>query len=367
MNFNQKTLSVIALIATITVSSCNHDEQKASAILDNPIEVKLSNAGVKSDNGNIEITGQVEGIQSANISTRVMGTITSMRVKAGDQVKAGQVLFTINAADIKAKTAQTGAMIAQADAAMQSAKKDYERYTALYKQQSATAKELEQITLQYKSAQANLEVMKQMKNEVNANLSYTTVTAPFAGVISQKLAETGSIASPGMPILTLEQTGNLQVSALVPENMISSIAVGNVVDMNINAAEKKLSGKIVQINTSSQFTGGQYVVKISLPSAEMKKLYSGMYVNIAVPIKESKQISLENKSVTVPETSIVYKDQLTGLYTATAENTALLRWVRLGKKQAGQVEVLSGLSAGEQFILSADGKLYNGAPIKLVK
>lgn len=367
MNFNQKTLSVIALIATITVSSCSHDEQKASAILDNPIEVKLSNAGVKSDNGNIEITGQVEGIQSANISTRVMGTITSMRVKAGDQVKAGQVLFTINAADIKAKTAQTGAMIAQADAAMQSAKKDYERYTALYKQQSATAKELEQITLQYKSAQANLEVMKQMKNEVNANLSYTTVTAPFAGVISQKLAETGSIASPGMPILTLEQTGNLQVSALVPENMISSIAVGNVVDMNINAAEKKLSGKIVQINTSSQFTGGQYVVKISLPSAEMKKLYSGMYVNIAVPIKESKQISLENKSVTVPETSIVYKDQLTGLYTATAENTALLRWVRLGKKQAGQVEVLSGLSAGEQFILSADGKLYNGAPIKLVK
>lgn len=367
MNFNQKTLSVIALIATITVSSCSHDEQKASAILDNPIEVKLSNAGVKSDNGNIEITGQVEGIQSANISTRVMGTITSMRVKAGDQVKAGQVLFTINAADIKAKTAQTGAMIAQADAAMQSAKKDYERYTALYKQQSATAKELEQITLQYKSAQANLEVMKQMKNEVNANLSYTTVTAPFAGVISQKLAETGSIASPGMPILTLEQTGNLQVSALVPENMISSIAVGNVVDMNINAAEKKLSGKIDQINTSSQFTGGQYVVKISLPSAEMKKLYSGMYVNIAVPIKESKQISLENKSVTVPETSIVYKDQLTGLYTATAENTALLRWVRLGKKQAGQVEVLSGLSAGEQFILSADGKLYNGAPIKFVK
>ena len=71
--------------------------------------------------------------------------------------------------------------------------------------------------------------------------------------------------------------------------------------------------------------------------------------------------------MTVPENSIVYKDQLTGLYTATAENTALLRWVRLGKKQAGQVEVLSGLSAGEQFILSADGKLYNGAPIKLVK
>lgn len=367
MNFKLKTLSVIAFIATITVSSCSQTEQKTATVIDKPIEVKVSSAGVQSANGKMEVTGQVEGVQSANISTRVMGTITSMRVKAGDQVKAGQVLFTINAADIKAKTAQTGAMIAQADAAMQSAKKDYERYTALYKQQSATAKELEQITLQYKSAQANLEVMKQMKNEVNANLSYTTVTAPFAGVISQKLAETGSIASPGMPVLTLEQTGNLQVSALVPENMITSIAVGNIVDMNINAAEKKLTGKIIQINTSSQFTGGQYVVKISLPTAETKKLYSGMYVNIEIPIKESSIHTVQNNAVTVPENSIVYKDQLTGLYTATAENTALLRWVRLGKKQAGQVEVLSGLSAGEQFILSADGKLYNGAPIKLVK
>ncbi|OYY99831.1 MAG: efflux transporter periplasmic adaptor subunit [Sphingobacteriia bacterium 28-36-52] len=367
MNFNQKSLTLIALIAIITISSCSQDEPKATAIQDKPIEVKLASAGIKSANGKIEVTGQIEGIQSANISTRVIGTITSMRVKAGDQVKVGQVLFTINATDIKAKSAQTGAMIAQADAAMQSAKKDFERYTALYKQQSATAKELEQITLQYKSAQANLEVMKQMKNEVNANLSYTTITAPFTGIVSQKLAETGSIASPGMPILTLEQTGNLQVSALVPENMIASIAVGNEVEMNINAADKKLNGKIIQINSSSQFTGGQYVVKISLPTTEMKKLFSGMYVNIAIPIKESTISSAENNAVTVPENSIVYKDQLTGLYTATAENTALLRWVRLGKKQAGQVEVLSGLSAGEQFIVSAGGKLYNGAPIKLVK
>ena len=90
-------------------------------------------------------------------------------------------------------------------------------------------------------------------------------------------------------------------------------------------------------------------------------------MNIEIPIKESAIHTIENSAVTVPENSIVYKDQLTGLYTATTQNTALLRWVRLGKKQAGQVEVLSGLSAGEQFILSADGKLYNGAPIKLVK
>lgn len=367
MNIHQKSLIAVLIIAMVTASACSQDKKPTTIVADKPIEVKLANAGIKSANGSIEITGKVEGIQSANISTRVMGTITSMRVKAGDQVKAGQVLFTINATDIKAKSAQTEAMIAQAEAAMQSAKKDFERFTALFKQQSATAKELEQITLHYKSAQANVEAMKQMKNEVNANLSYTTITAPFAGVISQKLAETGSIASPGMPVLTLEQVSTLQVSALVPENMVASVAIGNEVEMTIDAADKKLTGKIAQINTSSQFTGGQYVIKISLPSTAGKRLYSGMYVNIAIPVKESIKTTLDNEAVMVPESSIIYKEQLTGLYTATTQNTALLRWVRLGKKQAGQVEVLSGLSAGEQYILSAEGKLYNGAPIKLVK
>lgn len=367
MNINHKKIFVMFLITTITISACSEKQPTVTVANENPIEVKLASAGIKSANGKIEVTGQVEGIQTANISTRVMGTITSMRVKAGDQVNAGQVLFTINAADIKAKSAQTDAMIAQAEAAMRSAQKDFERYTALYKQQSATAKELDQITLQYKSAQANFEAMRQMKNEVNANLSYTTITAPFSGVISQKLAEAGSIASPGMPVLTLEANGQLQVSALVPENVVSSVSLNQTVELTIDAANKSLLGKVNQINTSSQFTGGQFVIKISLPKSDMKNLYSGMYVNIAIPVNTSDKSALDNNAVMVPENSIVRKEQLTGLYTVTSENTALLRWVRLGKVQSGQVEVLSGLSAGEQFVVSADGKLYNGAPIKLAK
>lgn len=367
MKINNKLILAGAILSMFTVVACGEKVNPEATTPKTPVEVVLASAGTNVTNGNIEITGQIEGIQSANISTRVMGTITSMKVKAGDMVQQGQVLFTINATDIKAKTAQTEAMIVQADAAFRNAQKDYERYTALYKQQSATAKELEQITLQYTSAKANLDAAKQMKNEVNANLAYTTVTAPFAGVISQKNAEAGSLASPGMPILTLEQTNNLQVSAMVPENSIKAIAIGQEVEMYVQAVNKKVNGKVIQINPSSQFTGGQYFVKISLPQTEMKSFYSGMYVNILVPIKED-AISLEvNKNITVPEASIVYKNQLTGIFTISAENTALLRWVRLGKNQSGQIEVLSGLSDGEKYILSAKGNLYNGVPVKIAK
>jgi hypothetical protein len=66
-----------------------------------------------------------------------------------------------------------------------------------------------------------------------------------------------------------------------------------------------------------------------------------------------------------PTSSIVYKDQLTGIYTITENQTALLRWVRLGKEQGDQVEILSGLRSDEKFILASEGKLYNGAPVSV--
>lgn len=367
MIMKNKLIAVGAMLSFFTAISCGDKKNQEALVTKSPIEVVVGTAGTKVANGNFEITGQIEGIQSANISTRIMGTITSMRVKAGDVVKQGQVLFTINATDIKAKTAQTEAMIAQAEAAYKNAQKDYERYTALYKQQSATAKELEQISLQYTSAKANLDAAKQMKNEVNANLTYTTVTAPFAGVISQKNAELGSIASPGMPILTLEQTGSLQVSAMVPENLIANIKTGQEVEIFVQAVNKKMKGKVIQINSSSQFTGGQYLVKISLPQAEMKHLYSGMYANVLVPLKENSSTQNANITITIPEQALVNKNQLTGIYTISVDNTALLRWIRTGKNQSGQIEVLSGLSNGEKYIQSAKGTLYNGVPVKIVK
>ncbi|BDQ12909.1 efflux RND transporter periplasmic adaptor subunit [Sediminibacterium sp. TEGAF015] len=367
MNTTNKLIFTGAILSLFALVSCGEKKNQEHTVPNSPVQVIVGTAGTQVANGNFEITGQVEGIQSANISTRVMGTITSMRVKAGDLVKQGQVLFTINATDIKAKSSQTDAMIVQAEAAYKNAQKDYERYTALYKQQSATAKELEQIALQYASAKANLEATKQMKNEVNANLAYTTVTAPFSGVISQKNAETGSIASPGMPILTLEQTGSLQVSAMVPENLIAGISNGQEVEIYVQAVDKKIKGKVIQINPSSQFTGGQYIVKIGMPQAEMKNLYSGMYTKVLVPIKGNSSIDNANINITIPEQALVYKNQLTGIYTISADNTALLRWIRTGKNQSGQIEVLSGLSNGEKYIQSAKGNLYNGVPVTISK
>ncbi len=368
---NNQSIFFPALIAlTILGQACGDAKNEHAEVAQTPVMVQLANSSQATLNNNFEITGQIESANTSNIGTRVMGYITKVFVKAGDRVKAGQLLFTVNNADIVAKKIQVQAAIKQAEAALHVAQKDYDRYTSLYKQNSASAKELEQVTLQYQSAKANVESANGMLSEVSAQLAYTNVVAPFSGVITQKLVDEGSLANPGMPILSIEQVGTLQVSAMVPETKIALIQIGDMATMEVSAASKTFQGKVLQLNPSSQFSGGQFIVKLAIPASAKDKLLAGMYVKINIQPQLNKQqtkqkVDTLNGTTMLPVQSIVYRDQLTGIYTVSSQNTAMLRWLRLGKTIGNQVEVLSGLAKNESYIVSADGKLFNGASIKV--
>jgi RND family efflux transporter MFP subunit len=360
----KRRIQLLIGFAVLAFTSCSSDKKEVATNTDAAVVVTVSKPS-GNEQQEINLSGQIEAAQSVNVSTRVMGFITMLKVKVGDHVSKGQLLATISNQDIVAKRAQADAMISEAQAALGSAQKDYDRFTTLYKQQSATAKELDNVTLQYNAAKARAEGAKQMRNEVNAMLGYTSLTAPFSGIVTQKLAEQGNMANPGMPILTIEQSGSYQVSASVPENTISQVQQGAAAIITIKALDKTIKGSIAQINQSSQFTGGQYIVKVSIPDADKKDLYAGMYANVTIPVTKTVVVKPVTNMVLVPLASIVQKDQLTGLYTVGTNNTALLRWVRLGKIYGDKVEVLSGLEKSEAFILNAAGKLYNGVTVKI--
>lgn len=367
MNYKKLPLFASFFTLAISIAACSDAEQKVN--IDNTPEIKVTVANMTSGVGSNElvVTGQVQSARSANVATRIMGYITKIYIKAGDQVKAGQLLFTVNSNDIQAKQAQVDAMLKQAEAGLQVAQKDFDRYTVLHKQNSASTKELEQVNLQYQSAKANVEAAKAMQREVKAQLSYANVIAPFSGVVTQKLAEEGSMANPGMPIVTIEQGGALQIMAVVPENEISRIKLGNKANISVEAANKTFDSKLIEISPSSQFTGGQYIIKLSIPSSDVKNLLSGMYAQVTIQTNESGSKVKQDTTgaVMIPKTALVYRDQLVGVYTVSAQNTALLRWLRTGKELGGNVEVLSGLSKQEAYILSAERNLYNGAKLKI--
>lgn len=351
-----------AAMAVFFAACSGDDETKAIKNNDKPIPVVVATPSGSAGAG-IVANGQVEATQSAMISTRMMGYITGVHVRVGDAVKEGQLLFSISSADIAAKKAQTEAAIAQADAAFQNAEKDYERYKTLFKNQSASAKELENMELQYNGAKAALQAARQMRNEVEAQMSYTNVRAPFSGVVTQKMMDVGNMASPGMPVVAIEGKGSLRISASVQEADIAALKPGTAALITIAAARKVVKGTVTEVSASSQYSGGQYPVRISIPAADQKDLYAGMFAQISIAAPEG--LAHTQDAVMVPLSSIVRRNELAGIYTISHDNTALLRWVRLGKEQGNEVEVLSGLDKGEKFIVQYDGKLYNGAPVTL--
>ena len=129
--------------------------------------------------------------------------------------------------------------------------------------------------------------------------------------------------------------------------------------VHINSINSTLKGIVTEVSSSSKNTGGQYAIRVSI-SEESRALRSGMFATVGVEVKSE---VTANSVVMIPQSAIVSRGQLSGIYTVSQSNTAILRWLKLGQKTGDRVEVLSGLSAGEQLILSAESKLYNGAPV----
>ncbi|VAV86269.1 Probable Co/Zn/Cd efflux system membrane fusion protein [hydrothermal vent metagenome] len=356
-----KTMRITLLILLISLTLVNCSDKKETAI-DNSDAVNVTIATPSSQKGGafFSASGQIETEQFANISTRMMGYVSKIHVKVGDKVKKGQLLININNSDIEAKRAQANAGLNQAEAAFNIAEKDFKRFKKLYEQNSASQKEFDDITMRYEITKAQVESAKQMKNEINAMLSYSNIKAPFGGIITSKSINEGDMANPGRPLFSLEAQGKYVATALVPETEIVHINNGDMVEVFIKSSGEKLIGTVSEVSISSQNTGGQYLVKISLVNDNTIKLLSGMFVSTNFSIKNG-----VNNNITIPKSALINKGQLTGIYTVSKSDTAILRWLKLGKISGDQVEVLTGLSKDEKYIVSAEGKLYNGVKLNV--
>ena len=352
--------NILTLSVTLLVASCGSESKQASSDNSSPISVKVSQVEANNSNPFLSVSGTIKATNSADLSTRMMGYVNKVYVNVGDKVRKGQLLISINNADLQAKKAQVNAGIIEATAAFNNAQKDYNRFKNLYKTKSASQKEMDDMTANFEMAKVRLEAANQMKNEINAQFTYSNITAPFSGTITSKNVETGNMANPGIPLISVETPGNFEVMAMVPESEISKIKKGTTVDVLVKSINQTIKGQVTEMSTSAKNTGGQYLVKIKLDKS-IAPILSGMFTTVQFPIERKAKSAM----VLVPTESIITNGQLSGLYTVSQSNTALLRWLRLGRTFGDQIEVLSGLKADEAYIVSADGKLFNGAKISI--
>ncbi len=362
MHLKMKRITLLYSIATaLILGSCRPDNAGDRASQSEPVLVETATAGGTAATAYLSVSGTVTAAKQADLSTRTMGYVRSVQVRVGDRVAAGTVLLQLDNADLQARMAQTTASITEAEAAYAIADKDYQRYTRLFADQSASQKELDDITARYQMAGARLEAARQMKQEVQAQVAYTRITAPFAGVVTHIHADAGDLASPGQPLIAIEAPGDFEVEARIPEHEISGVAKGDTALVYIKALGKRLQGYVSELSNSARQSGGQYLATLTLTD-QAKGLRSGMYATLDFAREGTREP--EGQPVLIPETAIVRQGQLTGVYTVSQSNTGLLRWVRLGRTFQGQTEVLSGLKAGEAYIVSAKSKLYNGVPVR---
>lgn len=344
-------LSFLAL--GLFATSCRSEEQVRPA--EDAVGVEIRTAEMSSSATAQNFPGSVESKEQANLSTIVMGTVTTVPVNVGDNVEKGDVLVRIKDDQILAQKEQLEANRIQAEANLLNTEKNYNRIKNLYEEKSATSKELDDISTMYEIAKANLEALDARLNETNEMLQYTVIRAPFNGVVSSKFVSAGDMATPGHPLLTISNPGSIKITANIPETWIGKVAEGDTIQVSVAAADvRNVPATLYSVSEAGDPASRQFAVEAEITDpAATQHLRPGMFAQVSMNLDE-------RNTLFIPQSAIVQRGQLTGVYTLSDDNKAILRWVRTGQVSGDYVEILTGLAAGEQYVVNTDQPIRQG-------
>ncbi len=301
----------------------------------------------------ITATGSLTADTSVMVSTRMMGWVREIHVVEGQTVARGDRLLTIDDTDMQAKKRQAEAGISAAEAVLANAEKMAGRFENLYAEKSVSKAQLDDVLTGRDQARAGLEMAKAGLAEVNVHLSYLDITAPVDGTVARKMIEQGNMANPGMPLLILEQSDRIKVTAHVGEKDVAQLAAGLPVRVEISSADGAIfDTELARVIPTANPGSRTYDVEAYLDNPD-GQLKSGMFARVIIPVGS-------RNAVLVPADAVIRRGQLTGLWLKNDQGNAALRWVRLGHGRDGQFEVLSGMTGDETVVLSSDQPLREG-------
>ena len=329
-----------------------------------------------------EAGGVVRARTTATIAARVTAPVVRVTVRAGDRVRRGATLVTLDAREMHARVAGGNASLqaaeetaraaasqtAAADAGLALARATYERISGLHEKKSATAQELDQATAGLRAAEAHVAGVRSQSLAAGAatdaaragaeaadiGLSYTLLTAPFDGVVASRSAEPGSLAAPGVPLLVLEEAGPLHLEVSVDEARAGKVTRGQSVEVRLDAGgDIWLPGKIAEIGQLDPATHS-FLAKIDLPDATGRR--TGAF-------GRARFTGSARRALTIASSSVVRRGQLTFVYVVDDNARARLRPVSPGPTVGDRVEILAGLSAGEVVVAAPAAGLRDGAPV----
>jgi RND family efflux transporter MFP subunit len=289
-----------------------------------------------------EVVGTVRAARRATLAPLISGTVAEVRVGLGSAVRAGEVLVRLSAPEVHARVAQTRAVSALA-------RRERDRAVRLIQQQAISAAQVDAAVSQWSLAEAR-------QAEASTIADRTVVRAPFAGVITAKLASAGDTAMPGQPLLILEAPGALRFEARVPESAADRLGIGAALPVRLDGRDRDLEGTVAEIQPASDDATRTRLVKVDLPATP--GIASGRFGRLLLATGTSRAVS-------VPAAAFVRHGQLEGVFVVDA-GAARLRLVRAGRSFGDRLEIASGLSGDELVVLAGAGDLIDGQRVEVM-
>jgi RND family efflux transporter MFP subunit len=311
-----------------------------------------------------ETAGTVKAAHISYVSGRMMGTVTFLAVREGDAVEKGQLLLTIDDRDVVQKVKQAESAYQEATKALEAAGQNreltgitYQRYKKMYEEKAISEQEINQFETQKKVAGLEYERVQEMVSRAAAGLAeakvyldFTKINSPIKGLVTEKKIQAGSMATPGMPLLTVENTALYNAEVAVDEGLSGKLKAGMPVEVFIAALNRQIAGKITEILPAVDPLSRSFTAKVAISGAGLK---TGQYVNVKIA-QGKKEVIL------VPRTAIIEKGQLTGVYAVDSQDIVTYRLIRTGKSYADNVEILSGLKSADRIIVKGVEKAIDG-------
>jgi RND family efflux transporter MFP subunit len=354
-----------------------------------PIAITVASVVAVDSAERLEAGGVVTAQESASISSRIVATIVSVRVKAGDRVRTGDALVTLDAQDVAAQTRQARASALAAEKSLIQARTEQsaaeaehrlaiawqKRIAALHARNSATDQERDEAderlataVARLAGAQANIEgadaqlaSARAAAGAATATESFSIIRAPFNGLVTERLTDPGNLAAPGIPLLRMESEGARQLLVRVDEARAAYVHPGDRVSVMVAAAgedragDQDVEGVVVEVARAVGADQRAFTVKVSVPPTVTAR--SGSFARVVFR-------GAPRRVLLIPAGAIQWHGQVSSVYVAQ-NGIATLRLIQAGASSSAGVEVLAGLDAGESIVTSAAARLVDGVRVAI--
>ncbi len=288
------------------------------------------------------VAASVTAKQATIISSRLLARIDKIKVRAGDDVKKGDVLITLEHKDLTSKVIEANEQVKAMQARHTESQQNYQRAQALFSKKIVSQFDLDKSKADYQSIIAELTAARQSLSQAKTTLSYATLRAPINGKVVDRFAEPGNTAQAGSKLLSLYNPLTLRIEAQVREQLALTLTHGQSIKVDLPTVKQSLSGLVEEIVPAANTGSRSFLIKISLPYQE--NLLPGMYARLLIPAGQATKLYLPSDSV--------FKVGQLDFVNVLIDGQSQRRFVRVGKSnQPAYVNIISGVSLGEQVLL----------------